>query len=1008
MSDADRDVAADSKERAGLKHLLLADGARMLALTAVGCVALALFEYVGMLYTTPAPDVRTATAFRLIFVDIALIALLWAFLAVPVTVALAVGIRLARKVLGYSAGTDYPGLWAPGPGDASDQPRASNTAAWLWAVLIGAGAYMATSTYVTYKAITHFKEPQLTAFLLAFVQLFLIAVTMVLAYLALRAARAVGGKLQPILGRLNLLGNVDAAAVCVAVIGFVGIKVAISFMPQLAPKVPWRKLMGLAVVVLGMRVGLFLLARRGHILPVADRRKRRMIALGGGLAVLLLVPLTLFQIGADHETKSVAITGSPLMQSIVDSVRSATDFDDDGYGFLLGENDCDPFASHIHPLARDIPDNGIDEDCNGRDFSLAMLRAHKKGDTMAVPDAFVRNWNFLFITIDTVRYDHTGFGGYIKKTGRNTTPELDKLVQRSISFDFAQAPSAGTMASIPSTLTSKFFHSGIALDEKNIKPNMPPILKPENLLIGELMSEHGYYTGAITSHEYFNNWGMEQGMDTYDNEVGKKHAPRAVTSHKLTDKVLAWIGRNYKRPKWFLWAHYIDPHGRYVEHPGEVSFGKTEEDLYDGELHYTDKHLGRLFHELAQMPGADRTIIIITSDHGDGFMEHGFINHAQALYRELVHVPLVFYIPELPPRRVGGAVTPLDIFPTMADLAGIDISDLSLEGESLVPQLFYGREDHERVVFSETNWPRPLRAAISSRYKLLYKVQNNIYEFYDLKLDPWEKKNIYNSANSKALGEMKEHMDSWLERVYYARDPVMNQNLGQLQKYLVNGTPKPQVPLSELVFDKGSLEILGFDRAKNPLKAGETAEVFLYLKVVKRPSADFRFQMELWPITAEGTWATARPRTARSGLRMTARGRFPSSRWRPGEVIRERFKVKLPKGWTAGVKLGVGLRATSSDRRTKIKLPGPKRQSDQHLANLGTIDFVPAPTPAPAGAVPPGVKPGQATGRPAPVTPANLQLGKPNPRAGQRLPPRKPPKPRPGPTAGAPKPATEQ
>ena len=79
----------------------------------------------------------------------------------------------------------------------------------------------------------------------------------------------------------------------------------------------------------------------------------------------------------------------------------------------------------------------------------------------------------------------------------------------------------------------------------------------------------------------------------------------------------------HARDKWFLWVHYLDPHGRYVAHPDDVSWGTSEEDLYDGELRFTDTHLGRLFKELARLPGADHTIIVLTSDHGDAFNEHG-------------------------------------------------------------------------------------------------------------------------------------------------------------------------------------------------------------------------------------------------------------------------------------------------------------------------------------------------------------------------------------------------
>src|SRR5690606_10086386 len=265
---------------------------------------------------------------------------------------------------------------------------------------------------------------------------------------------------------------------------------------------------------------------------------------------------------------------------------------------------------------------------------------------------------------------------------------LAELAARSVSFSFANAPSAGTMASVPAILTSRFFHSGIALDEK-VPRGSPPRLRPQNLLIAELFDKAGYETGAITTHEYFNDWGMEQGFDTYDNELGKKRDPYGVTSDRLTDRALAWIGpRSDKR--WFLWLHYLDPHGRYVAHPGEVSFGTSEEDLYDGELAFTDKHIGRLLDELGRLPGAERTVIVLTSDHGDGFNEHGFINHGFALYRELLHVPLIVFVPNVEPRVVPGPVSPLDIMPTLIDLCGLEPPPgASFEGESLVPQLFY-------------------------------------------------------------------------------------------------------------------------------------------------------------------------------------------------------------------------------------------------------------------------------------------------------------------------------
>ncbi len=392
-------------------------------------------------------------------------------------------------------------------------------------------------------------------------------------------------------------------------------------------------------------------ARRGALLPQAARP--RLAVLGGILfGAALIMPVTLVVVGAEPATKSLAVSASPPLRTVIDVLRRATDFDRDGYGTLLGENDCAPFEKAVHPLARDVPDNGVDENCDGRDFELGRVPSYRKGVHMPVPEGFRQKWNVLLVTIDTVRYDHTTMGGYGRRTGRETTPRLAELARRSVSFTFANAPSAGTMASVPAILTSKFFHSGIALDEKNIKRGFPPKLKDQNLLVSEMFKAAGYRTGAILTHEWFGEWGLEQGWDSYDNLVPKSD-PYGVTSDRLTDAALNWIGQR-AGDQWFLWLHYIDPHGRYVAHPGETSYGSSEEDLYDGELAFTDKHLGRLLDEMARLPGADRTIIALTSDHGDGFNEHGFINHGQALYRELLHVPLIVFVPNLTPREVAG------------------------------------------------------------------------------------------------------------------------------------------------------------------------------------------------------------------------------------------------------------------------------------------------------------------------------------------------------------------
>jgi arylsulfatase A-like enzyme len=956
VSDDLRESSAES-EPAPLGQLLRTDAARAIAVAIAGCLGFAVVDYAATLLTYPSESsVGFGNALRLVILTLSLAAVLWLITA-PLLAAAAVAARLGLAGVARQRAGRWPGLLAVGRRREGPSPAA----AWLWALVIAGALYLAGSTLLTYDFTTRFKEPVLRAVLLAVLQLVLFAVAGGVGFATAIGIRAVGRWLQPRLGEANPFGRLVPAIGLLVLASLPGIEIFLSLVPQARELVPWRHLLSLVAYAGGLYAGVQLYARRGRLLPAA--RKPRRIALAAAIAgTTALCALSFFSVGGHPQTKYIAVTASPTMSRLIDIVRKANDFDGDGYGSLLGENDCGPLDDAIHPGARDIPDNGVDENCNGRDFSLSSLPTYRKGQPMPVPEEFRRDWNFLLITIDTVRYDHTTMGGY----HRDTTPKLAELARRSANFTFANAPSAGTMASVPAILTSKFFHSGIALDE-NVKRGMPPRLKPSNTLVSEILEHAGYTNGAILSHEYFNDWGMEQGFDTYDNTLGKKHDPKSITSPGVTDRAVAWMAQHSGK-KWFLWTHYLDPHGHYVSHPGETSYGDTELDRYNGELHFTDKHIGRLIAELRRMPDADRTIIIVTSDHGDGFKEHGFINHGQALYRELLHVPLIVHVPDLPPRNIPGPVSPLDIVPTIADLAGADTSGLSFEGESLVPQLFYGRDATERVVFAETNWPRPLRAAITNDYKLVYKLKSNVYELFDLNKDPWEKRNIAN-RDADALGQMRHYLDDWLERVYYSRDLESNQAAAKLTDTLLRDRPEPKHPTRGVSFDDGAIEVIGFDTRKDRFVPGDKFPLSVYFKAAERPSTDYRLQIEVWP-EKDGTPLAPPMREARSKLRYTREGIFPTSRWRDGEFIRDRFGFNLPRSWTEGDTVVVGLRMKS--REGQLDSPkGELRPGQPDLAIIGRLplDRLPGRVEPAKPPQKPGKRGVQRGGRSAPVRP---------------------------------------
>ena len=913
-----------------LRDGAIADVGRAIAIAAAGATAFAPIEY-ALTLASYAGSIGWAARLRLVALTVALALWLWLLLAVWLS-AMLVGGRMARAQIDPSLGRG-PGWLAVVAVDVRGGVRPG--VARLWAAVATALVSAAVIQRAAAFAIEHYKEPQLTAALIAAVAVVWIAIAARL-YRAMAVAAAVAAAgLAPLFGAANPLGRWRAAGPALAGLVLAGLGLCWLVLPQSRSVLPVRLVISGLVIGVAMGVGAL------HHMRRRTRRRSRRRALSLAAAALAVMTTTLAWIGADLEAKYVAITASPAFDKLIASIRLANDLDGDGFGSLLGEGDCAPFRSHIYPGAFDIPDNGIDENCDGHDFSLRNVAAAPGADK-AIPPAFHKSWNVLFLTIDTLRYDHTTFGGYADgPKHRDTTPKLAELVKRSVSFAFANAPSAGTMASIPAILTSKYFHSGIALDETG-PAGKPPVILPENTTLPEIMKRNGYVTGVVGSHVWWNGWGFEQGVDDYDNSLAKTDDPFRVAADKVTDHVLAWVSRQQGR-KWFMWAHYIDPHGRYVAHPDVVDYGASEPDLYDAEIKWTDQEVGRLLAELARLPSHDSTIIVITSDHGDSMAEHNVPlgTHGTALYRELQHVPMIFYIPENRPRIVQGAVTNLDIVPTLAALCGIDVHDLSFEGRSLVPQLFYdGSDDRDRIVFAETNAPQKERAAISDHWKLIYYFATNLYELYDLKADPWEHTNVA-PQSPPALGIMKSALQAWMDRVMYARDPKFNQAYRQVADVVLPAPPTPQVTTEGQAID--GIEILGIGvEAGHALIRGTSVNVHVYFHVTRPTTTPYRFLLSAWPVD-EARRAAADPlpgQTSRTAMRTTAGGAFASDHWKAGDYIRERFTLAIPGDWQ-GDGVAVGL-VTADPGGAKQRSTGPALASDPYTAVLGVLPWGPA------------------------------------------------------------------
>jgi arylsulfatase A-like enzyme len=919
---------------ASLGEAVRGDVGRAIAMAAGGAAAFAFVEY-PLTLAAYAGASRWVSRAALMALTATLSLWLWFLLAVGASLGL-VALRLVRARFD-PAQARAPGWLYPPPPIASDATRPA--VAWLWATVVTALVSLVVVQRAAVLAIARYHETELKAALIAAIAVAWLAAAVVLHRVLAIAAEVGAAGLAPLLRIANPLGRWRAAGVALA--GVVGGMLAASWLalPQSRSVIPVRLVVSGVAIGLGMGLGALRYARRRR----SPRGRRRALGIAG--AALAGMTVTLVWLGADLETKYIAITASPALDKLIDVVRAANDLDGDGFGSLLGEGDCAPLDPAIHPGAIDIPDNGIDENCDGHDFSLREV-ATAPGAARQIPPRFRRDWNILLLTIDDLRYDHTTFGGYADGAKhRDTTPRLAELVKRSVSFAFTNAPSAGTMASIPAILTSKYFHSGIALDESPRPPGMPPGILPENTTLPEIMKRKGYATGVVSSHFWWNHWGFEQGVDDYDNTIAPTDDPFRVAADRVTDHVLAWVSRHQAR-RWFLWAHYIDPHGRYVAHPDVVDYGASEPDLYDAEIKWTDQQVGRLLDELARLPSYDETIIIITSDHGDSMGEHTVPvgTHGTALYRELQHVPMIFYIPDNPPRVVHGAVTNLDIVPTVAALCDIDVRDLSFEGRSLVPQLFYdGAEDRGRIVFAETNAPQKERAAISERWKLIYYFGSNLYELYDLSADPWEHTNLAPQA-PPAFATMKQALQGWMDRVMYVRDPTFNQAYRQLSDVVLPAAPTPQVATADQRLD--GIAVVGIGTADGrPAPAGAGVDIHVYFHVEQPTAAAYRFQLAAWPVDPAAPDAAPAPGSiVRTTLRTTASGAFPTDRWKPGDHVRERFPISIPAGWTGGLGIGLVVEDAAGNRRTPT---GARLASDPAIAVLGTLPLAPAGSSAP-------------------------------------------------------------
>jgi len=384
--------------------------------------------------------------------------------------------------------------------------------------------------------------------------------------------------------------------------------------------------------------------------------------------------------------------------------------------------------------------------------------------------------DIVLITLESLRPDHVGsYSG-----SRPTTPALDRLASEAVVYENAHAVTSWTLASHASLFTGLY-------------PSAHGATRPRSRLsssattLAEILAANGYQTAGVISGPYLaRQHALDQGFRIYDDSTatvgtqGRAHLDVTNPRMEATLKQFLESGRDPSRPL-FLFAYFWDPHYDYIppapydemfvgpgdrwvnvngyESSDRIDAGLSPAELsyvlaqYDGEIRWTDDHLGRLFDLLERLGLWRDAVVIVTSDHGEEFFDHGGKGHKRTLYEERVHVPLYIKFPgNARTGRDARLVSLVDLFPTILELAGVT-SPPRHQGRSLLASdpdpdrailmellsTFYNRSgedgEWERV---DDEWV----AIVRGNDKLVFRPGTGRTELYDLAEDPDEQADV--------------------------------------------------------------------------------------------------------------------------------------------------------------------------------------------------------------------------------------------------------------------------
>jgi len=405
--------------------------------------------------------------------------------------------------------------------------------------------------------------------------------------------------------------------------------------------------------------------------------------------------------------------------------------------------------------------------------------------------------NVILIVVDSLRADHLGCYGYT----RNTSPNIDKFAKEGVLFRNAFSQATTTRLSVPSLLTGLYTSTLYSVEDIiRLKASNGVRLPAEFITLPEILRINGYATVAFAppnvAPDLSEGSSLAKRFQLYDSDIkwrknwpsGPDRASSSTITPQMHEKIARWFKKQV-RP-FFLYIHYLGPHYPYLPPPPYNKFfwqgDITEEKYnfmrdfikqtwsgqirqtsmlnfiisqYDGGIRYTDDYIKALLEELQASGLNKNTLVILTSDHGESFQEHGKFFHGDTIYDELIHIPLIMRLPGIlsQDKVISNLVRHVDIVPTVLNILGISIPKF-IQGVNLMP-LIQGKADFKLNVFSEfISDERYLKGIRTEKWKTIqiYESQKSTYsyELYNLENDPKELNNLVNT-NLEVLESFK-------------------------------------------------------------------------------------------------------------------------------------------------------------------------------------------------------------------------------------------------------------